>query len=101
MTYSDVNMTYEEYATAAQGFTPENAPVILQNLLESIKTDLEERDAFKAALDERDSKIRDLQDTNQKLFLSQLSPNTNGVKEEEPLTGEEYINKMLSDVGAI
>lgn len=94
-------MTYEEYATAAQGFTPENAPVILKNLLDSIKVDLEERDAFKAAIDERDMKIRDLQDTNMKLFLSQTSSNSNAVKEEEELTGEEYVSKLLSDVGAI
>ncbi len=94
-------MTYEEYATAAQGFTPENAPVILKNLLDSIKVDLEERDAFKAAIDERDMKIRDLQDTNMKLFLSQTSSNSNAVKDEEELTGEEYVSKLLSDVGAI
>ena len=94
-------MTYEEYATAAQGFTPENAPVILKNLLDSIKVDLEERDAFKAAIDERDMKIRDLQDTNMKLFLSQTSSNSNAVKEEEELTGKEYVSKLLSDVGAI
>ena len=94
-------MTYEEYATAAQGFTPENAPVILKNLLDSIKVDLEERDAFKAAIDERDMKIRDLQDTNMKLFLSQTSSNSNAVKEEEELTGEEYVAKLLSDVGVV
>lgn len=94
-------MTYEDYATAAQGFTPENAPVILKNLLDSIKVDLEERDAFKAAIDERDMKIRDLQDTNMKLFLSQTSSNSNAVKDEEELTGEEYVSKLLSDVGAI
>lgn len=94
-------MTYEEYEKAAQGYTPENAPVILKNLLDSIKIDLEERDAFKSAIDERDSKIRDLQDTNQKLFLSQTSSNSNAVNEPEELSGDEYINKILKDVGAI
>lgn len=102
-------MTYDEYVASTQGLTADNAPEILQNLLASVKEDLAERDAYKASIDElnssiaeKDTKIRDLQDTNIKLFLqSAAKPSTGSLTEEAELTGEEYIAKKLKDVGAI
>lgn len=93
-------MTYDEYNQVAQGLTAENAPVIIKNILENIKTDLDERDAFKASVEDKDSKIRDLQDTNMKLFLSQTSGKPNNDPEPE-LSGEDYVNALLKKVGAI
>lgn len=93
-------MVYEDYEKAVQGLTAENAPVIMENMLASIKEDLSERDALKTSLAESETKVRDLQDTNIKLFLSRTSGNP--VKEEEPeLSGEEYISKLLKDKGVI
>lgn len=102
-------MTYEEYVQATQGLTADNAPEILQNLLKGVKEDLAERDAYKASIDElnssiaeKDTKIRDLQDTNIKLFLqSAAKPSTGSLTEEAELTGEEYIAKQLRDAGCI
>lgn len=76
-------MKYEDYENISKGLTAENAPVIISQFLENIKTDLEERDAYKASLDEKESKIKDLQDTNIKLFLNQTAPEDKGPDPEE------------------
>ena len=102
-------MTYEEYVQATQGLTTDNAPEILKGILESVKLDLEERDAYKASIDElngsiaeKDAKIADLQQTNIKLFLqSAAKPSTSNLTEEAELTVEEYIAKQLRDAGCI
>ena len=102
-------MTYDEYVASTQGLTADNAPEILQNLLASVKEDLAERDAYKASIDElnssiaeKDTKIRDLQDTNIKLFLqSAAKPSTSNLTEEAELTGEDFITNKLKSVGAI
>lgn len=101
--------SYEDYLKMTQGLNADNVTEIMNNVLNGIKADLEERDAFKASVDglnasieEKDTKIRDLQDTNIKLFLqSAAKPTGNNFNEEAELTGEDFITNKLKSVGAI
>lgn len=85
-------MKYEEYEAMAQGLTAENAPVVLQSILVGVKDDLAERDALIEQRDGMESKIKDLQDTNIKLFLSQT-----GEAQTEEQTEEEKVEDMNFD----
>lgn len=74
-------MTYQEYETALNGIVqnPDTAPTAVQSLLQEIKTDTDALANAMNVISERDARIRDLQDTNIKLFMSQSS-----IPEEEP-----------------
>ena len=87
-------MNYVDYEGIAQKLTPENAPEVLKTMLDSVKEDLAERDALKAVQAEQEAKIKDLQDTNIKLFLSQTGK---AEQDEDPETEEEKIDQMSLD----
>lgn len=87
-------MKYEDYEGIAQKLTAENAPEVLKTMLDSVKEDLAERDALKAVQAEQEAKIKDLQDTNIKLFLSQTGKAEQDGDEE---TEEEKIDQMSLD----
>ena len=87
-------MKYEDYEGIAQKLTAENAPEVLKTMLDSVKEDLAERDALKAVQAEQEAKIKDLQDTNIKLFLSQTGK---AEQDEDPETEEEKIDQMSLD----
>lgn len=87
-------MKYEDYEGIAQKLTAENAPEVLKTMLDSVKEDLEERDALKAVQAEQEAKIKDLQDTNIKLFLSQTGK---AEQDEDTETEEEKIEQMSLD----
>ncbi len=67
-------MKLEEYETLAAGLTNENAPAVVKDMLAGIKQDLTERDALAGKVADLETKNRDLQDTNIKLFLQQTAP---------------------------
>lgn len=69
MLYDD----YEKRVTALIS-NPDQAPVTAQEILSEIKTDTEKIASLEASIAEKDARIRDLQDTNMKLFLSQSTP---------------------------
>lgn len=66
-------MKIEDYEKLSSSLTAENAPSVMQDMLKSIREDLTERDALAEKVASLDSKNRELQDTNIKLFLSQTS----------------------------
>jgi len=84
-------MKYEDYEGIAQKLTTENAPEVMKMMLDSVKEDLEERDALMSVKAEQEAKIKDLQDTNIKLFLSQTGK---AEQDEDTETEEEKIDKM-------
>ena len=93
-------MKYEEYESIAKGLTAENSPDIVKQLLDGIKTDLESIDVLAKSNEEKEAKIRDLQDTNIKLFLSQTgkaddAPSDEDVAEEEHKAVETEIDNIL------
>lgn len=81
-------MKYEDYENIAKGLTSENAPDIVRQLLENIKTDTENIEALHKSNQDQEKKIRDLQDTNIKLFLSQTGKAEDGGSEDEPSAEE-------------
>ena len=76
-------MKYEEYEAIAKQLTAENAPDIVSQMLAGIKADTESIEALTQSNTEMDKKIRDLQDTNIKLFLSQTGKADDAKSEEE------------------
>ena len=84
-------MKYEDYEGIAQKLTTENAPELMKMTLDSVKEDLAERDALMSVKAEQEAKIKDLQDTNIKLFLSQTGK---AEQDEDTETEEEKIDKM-------
>lgn len=84
-------MKYEDYESIAQKLTTENAPEVMKMMLDSVKEDLAERDALMSVKAEQEAKIKDLQDTNIKLFLSQAGK---AEQDEDTETEEEKIDKM-------
>lgn len=87
-------MKYEDYEGIAQKLTAENAPEVLKTMLDSVKEDLTERDALAKSVEEQEAKIKDLQDTNIKLFLSQTGK---AEQDEDEETEEEKIEQMSLD----
>lgn len=83
-------MKYEDYEKIAKGLTTENAPDVVKQLLENIKADTESIEALTKSNEEKELKIRDLQDTNIKLFLSQTGKADDDAKDEEALVEEEH-----------
>lgn len=69
MLYDD----YEKRVTALIS-NPDQAPITAQEILSEIKTDTEKITSLEASIAEKDARIRDLQDTNMRLFLSQSAP---------------------------
>lgn len=69
MLYDD----YEKRVTALVS-NPDQAPITAQEILSEIKTDTEKIASLEASIAEKDARIRDLQDTNMRLFLSQSAP---------------------------
>jgi len=82
-------MKYEEYEAIAQTLTPENAPEVVKQLLEGIKADTTAFESMAQTNAEQDKKIRDLQDTNIKLFLSQTGKADDDSPSEEELAAKE------------
>ena len=66
-------MKIEDYEKLSSSLTAENAPSVVQDMMSLIREDLTERDALAEKVASLDSKNRELQDTNIKLFLSQTS----------------------------
>ncbi len=66
-------MKIEDYEKLSSSLTAENAPSVVQDMMNLIREDLTERDALAEKVASLDSKNRELQDTNIKLFLSQTS----------------------------
>lgn len=83
-------MKYEEYEAIAKTLTPENSPEVVKQLLDGIKADTTAFESMVKTNEEMDKKIRDLQDTNIKLFLSQTGKADDGAKDEEALAEEEH-----------
>ena len=92
-------MTLDEYKAIFKKITPDNAQTCYNEVLAAIEKDLGERDAAIAKNTTDADRIRELQDTNHKLFLSQMS-GTVAPNEDEPPDGvdpdEFYTEKIFS-----
>lgn len=90
-------MTYQEYEAALNGIVqnPDTAPTAVQSLLQEIKTDTDALATAINGISERDARIRDLQDTNIKLFMSQSGAPENDPEPEPEMTFEELLKSKM------
>lgn len=93
-------MNYENYEKLIQDAVknPETAPSTLKDVLESLKSDAESFEAQTNLVKDYEKKIRDLQDTNMKLFIGQTGAK-DMTEPDDDLTGAEavdaFINKLM------
>ena len=84
---------YEKRVTALIS-NPDQAPIAAQEILSEIKTDTEKIASLEASIAEKDARIRDLQDTNMRLFLSQSAP----VEDEpEEKSADEILDELFKE----
>lgn len=90
-------MKYEDYEARVTALisNPDTAPTVAQEFLSEIKADSEAFASLEAGIAERDARIRDLQDTNMKLFLSQSAPA--GEDDEEEKTADEILDELFKE----
>jgi hypothetical protein len=90
-------MIFEEYRDSINSLlaNPDTALTGISPLLDDLKGDLETRDALKAENETLNARIRDLQDTNMKLYLSLSGSGTPDEADDEPAVGNAVIDEFL------
>lgn len=90
-------MKYEEYESKLTDLVknPDSAAIAVQDILKELKADSETFASLEASVSEKDGRIKDLQDTNMKLFLRQ----TGGSDEQEPeeKTADEMLDELFKE----
>lgn len=92
-------MTYEELEEKIIGVlqTPDSALVTIRPILDDVKKDYETMLSMTEKVAKQDTRIRDLQDTNMKLFLAQTGKKIEEDKDDEDdLTGAEAIDAFVN-----
>lgn len=89
-------MKIEEYRELfSQAGDAEKAPAVLSQILENVTADITALETMTAQHAEDEAKIRELQDTNMKLFLAQTAPEEK--EEEEPeITPQSIAEQMFA-----
>ena len=90
-------MTYEEYEKRINGAlaNADTAPTEFVDILSELKTDLTAKDALESEKTELESRVRDLQDTNMKLYLSVTGTSGEDDEEDEPAEGTDVVNELM------
>ena len=94
-------MKLEEYEALKQTLTAENAPIVINEIFDHLKDDIAERDSLAESIASKDAKIKDLQDTNMKLFLSigKAAEDNQDPEDEEQKFNEEVENEIANILG--
>ena len=93
-------MTIDEYRDKITGVikNPETGGEVGAELIKSLTEDLSTMEAMKIQLSESEKKIRELQDSNVKLFLSVTGQSNQEEEEEEkPETIEEFAHRFREE----
>lgn len=90
-------MTYEEYEKRINGAlaNPDTAPTEIVNILSDLKTDLTAKDTLETEKTELETRVRDLQDTNMKLYLSVTGTSDEDEEEDEPAEGTDVVDELM------
>lgn len=90
-------MTYEEYEKRINGAlaNPDTAPTEFVNILSDLKTDLTAKDTLETEKTELETRVRDLQDTNMKLYLSVTGNSDEDEEEDEPAEGTAVVDELM------
>ncbi len=93
-------MTYDEYKTAINSALadPDKGIAAMPNVLENLKTDLASIDTLNTSISEKDAKIRELQDTNMKLYMQIGGGASEPDNDPEPATGVGVIDEFMNDI---
>lgn len=93
-------MSYEEYKKLIDELitSPDTAPANVQNILEQLKTDLTTLESLKTENTGLNEKVKVLQDTNIKLYMSQggtpVEENTEDEVDEDVEQVEAFFNEL-------
>lgn len=92
-------MKYEEYESAIRAMVenPDTMLTSVDGILDNLKTDLETRDALTGEVDELNARVKDLQETNIKLWISKGGEVVEE-DEKEPATGKDVITEILEEL---
>lgn len=90
-------MTYEEYEKRINGAlaNADTAPTEFVDILSELKTDLTAKDALETEKTELETRVRDLQDTNMKLYLSVTGNSDEDEEEDEPAEGTAVVDELM------
>ena len=90
-------MTYEEYEKRINGAlaNPDTAPTEFVNILSDLKTDLTAKDTLETEKTELETRVRDLQDTNMKLYMSVTGNTDEDEEEDEPAEGTAVVDELM------
>lgn len=90
-------MKYEEYEAKLNDVVknPDSAATAVLDILKDIKADTDTLASLEAGIAERDGRIRDLQDTNMKLFLRQTGDN--GQTDQDEKTPDEMLEELFKE----
>lgn len=85
-------MTLEEYTTKLHTsvLKADEAPAIVQEIIDSLKTDLTELDTYKQKTQEQEDAIKTLRETNYKLLLRDPGNTGNGHDTTEEFDPDQY-----------
>lgn len=93
-------MTYEEYEKRINGAlaNPDTAPTEFVNILSDLKTDLTAKDTLETEKTGLETRVRDLQDTNMKLYLSVTGNSDEDEEEDEPAEGTDVVDELMDKI---
>lgn len=91
-------MTKQEYHDLINKMItePDSATVTAQSLLSEIDKDSEQLESLRSANADYEKRVRDLQDTNIKLFLSQTGQKSDPDPEPEEMSLQDFAHKLVS-----
>lgn len=91
-------MTYDELEKKLTTILqqPDSALANIAPLLKEIKSDYESIISLTSKVESQDSRIRDLQDTNMKLFLAQTGQVSDKDEEEDDVEGPDAIDAFVN-----
>ena len=90
-------MKYEDYEAKLNNVVanPDSAATAVLDILKDLKADSETFASLEASVAEKDGRIKDLQDTNMKLFLRQTGGDSG--QEPEEKTPDEVIDDLFKE----
>lgn len=90
-------MTYEQYEERINKAlaNADTAPTEFVNILSELKTDLTAKDTLETEKSELETRVRDLQDTNMKLYLSVTGNSDEEEDEDEPAEGTAVVDELM------
>lgn len=91
-------MTYDELEKKLTTILqqPDSALANVAPLLKEIKADYESIVSLTSKVESQDTRIRDLQDTNMKLFLAQTGQDSNKEEDEDDVEGPDAIDAFVN-----